>query len=289
MTRIAILTDSTANLPELWANHYRIQVVPLKIHWESRTYLDGIGITPDQLYREYRLCNYPPTTSQPSMYDFLHRFENLAEHAEGILAPLISSGISGTVGVAQAAVHEFTRVPVEIIDTRVTAMGQMLIVLTAARAAEQGKSLQEIQKITDAVVQQMRVFFTVDTLKYLHRGGRINGTSRLLGTALDIKPILTFSSAGKIETLERVRTKKKSLQRMIALAKETAQGKPVHVAIAHACDQDTANLLCEEAQKNLNCIEMATVEFSPAIGVHLGPGAVGIALYSENSLVKKQP
>jgi DegV family protein with EDD domain len=294
MSKIAILTDSTANIPAKWLEQYSIRVVPLKIHWGPKTYLDGVDLTPGEFYHELPHCKYPLTTSQPSTQDFFQVFENLAGHAEGIVAPLISSGISGTVGVAQVAAREFIRVPVEIVDTRITSMGQALIVLAAARAAAQGKSLQEVRRTADAAIQRMQVFFTVDTLKYLHRGGRINGASRFLGTALDIKPILTFNAAGKIDALERVRTRRMALQRMITLAEETANGHPVHVAIAHSSDPQTADLLCEEVRKQLKCIDLFTIEFSPVIGVHLGPGAIGIALYaddasSKNGVLNEQP
>ncbi len=288
MSKIAILTDSTANLPTEWLERYPIQVIPLKIHWGHKTYLDGEDLTPGEFYQELSHSRYLPTTSQPSMQDFLQAFEKLADHADGIVVPLISSGISGTVAVAQAAAREFSRVSIEIIDTRGASMGQVLVILAAARAAEQGKSLQEIINVADAAIQRMQILFTVDTLKYLHHGGRINGASRFLGTALDFKPILTINSAGKIDALERVRTRKKVLQRMVTLAEKTANGQPVHVAIAHACNPQTAEQLGDAVQKSSKCVEMITVEFSPVIGVHLGPGAIGIALYTEDVSSKNE-
>jgi len=283
MNNIAILTDSTANLPAEWVKQYAIRVIPLKIQWGSETYLDGIDLTPEEFYMRLSNSKSLPTTSQPSVQDFLKAFENLAdEGATGILAPLISSGISGTVDSAQAAVRLFTRVPVEIIDTQITSMGQVMIILAAARAAEQGASLQEVRQAADEVVNRLKVFFAVDTLEYLHRGGRINGASRYFGTALDIKPILFFNSEGKIDALERVRTKKKALQRLIALAEQQADGRPVHVGIVHANVPQAAQEFRDEVEKRLKCKEIFTIEFSPVIGVHVGPGTIGIALYAEN-------
>lgn len=209
-------------------------------------------------------------------------FENMAdEGAAGIIVPLISSGISGTVDSAQAAARLFTRVPVEVIDTQITSIGQVMIILASARAAEQGASLQEVRQAADEVVKRLKVFFAVDTLEYLHRGGRINGASRYFGTALDIKPILFFNSEGKIDALERVRTKKKALQRLIALAEQQANGHPVHVGIVHANVPQAAQGFREEVEKRLKCKEIFTVEFSPVISVHVGPGTIGIALYAE--------
>jgi DegV family protein with EDD domain len=185
------------------------------------------------------------------------------------------------VASAQIAARLFSRVPVEIIDTHITSMGQVMIILAAARAAERGGSLQEVKRAADEVVKQLNVFFAVDTLEYLHRGGRINRASRYLGTALDIKPILFFNSEGKIDALERVRTKRKALQRLIALAEKQANGRPVHVAIVHANVPQAAQEFRREVEQRLNCKEIFTVEFSPAIGVHVGPGTIGIALYAE--------
>ena len=283
MNNIAILTDTTANLPAEWVKQYSIREIPLKIHWGSVTYLDGKDLTPEEFYMRLSKSKSLPTTSQPSIQDFLMAFESLAdEGATGIIVPLISSGISGTVDSAQAAVRLFTRVPVEIIDTHITSMGQVMIILAAARAAEQGASLQEVRQAADEVIKRLKVFFAVDTLEYLHRGGRINGASRYFGTVLDIKPNLFFNSEGKIDALERVRTKRKALQRLIALAEKQADGRPVQVGIVHANVPQAVQEFRDEVEKRLKCKEIFTVEFSPVIGVHVGPGTIGIALYAEN-------
>lgn len=281
MKKIAILTDSTANLPMEWVEQYNVGVIPLKIQWENGSFLDGVEITPAEFYTRLSHSKTFPTTSQPSVQDFLQAFENLADQAEGIVVPLISSGISGTVASAQTAARLFSRVPAEIVDTHITSLGQVMVILAAARAAEQGKNLQEVKRAAEEVVKQLHVFFAVDTLEYLHRGGRINGASRYLGTALDIKPILFFNSEGKIDALERVRTRRKALQRLIALAEKQANGRPVHVAIVHANVPQAAQEFRDEVEGRLNCKEIFTVEFSPVIGIHVGPGTIGIALYEE--------
>ena len=283
MPKIAIVTDSSANLPMEWVHQYEIRVIPLNIQWGSEAFLDGTDITPNEFYTRLSHDKSLPTTSQPSTQDFLRVFESLADKAEGIVVLLISSGISGTVAAAQAAAREFSRLPVEIVDTRVTSAGQVLAVLAAARTAAQRKSLQEVRQAADEVVQRLHFFFTVDTLDYLYRGGRINGASRYLGTALNIKPILFFNSEGKIDALERVRTKRKALQRLIALAEERVSGRIIHAGIFHANAPQVAQEFREEVIQRLNCSEIFTVELSPAIGTHTGPGTIGIALYTENA------
>lgn len=283
MSKISIVTDSTAYLPPDLVEKYQVQVIPLKIHWEDKTFLDGVNITPVEFYQRLTHSKSLPTTSQPTIHDFLRVFESLAATSTGIVAPLMSSGISGTVASAQAAAREINCTPVEIIDTHATSAGQALVVLAAARAAAQGKSLQEVRQTADEVVQRLHIFFAVDTLQYLHRGGRIGGASRYLGTALAIKPILFFNAEGKLDGLERVRTKGKALQRLTALAVEKAKGSPVRMGIFHANDSESAEKFRDQITKNLHCTEVFTAELSPVIGTHVGPGTIGIAFYAENT------
>ena len=275
MNNIAISTDSTANLPSEWVKQYAIRIIQLKSHGESKTYLDGIDLTPEEFYMHLSnnksLSKSLSTTSQPSFQDFLLAFNSLAdEGATGIVVPLISSGISGTVDSARHAASMIARVSAEIIDNHITPMEQVLIILAAARYAEQGASLQGVRQAADEVVRRLKVFFAVDTLEYLHRGGRINGTSRYFGNALGII----------IDALERVRTKKKALQRLITFAEQQANRHTVQVGIVHANVPQTTQGFSSEVDQRLNCKEFFAVEFCPVISAHVGPGASGIALYS---------
>ena len=158
----------------------------------------------------------------------------------------------------------------------------MLFRSAAARTAAQGKSLQEVRQAADDVVQRMHLFFAVDTLEYLHRGGRIGGASRYLGSVLNIKPIIYFDLDGKLDALERARTKGKALKRLTALAEEKANGHPLHLGVIHANAPEAAQEFCEQITQHLHCKEVFTLELSPVIGVHVGPGTIGIALYAED-------
>jgi len=282
MSRIAILTDSSVNLPaEMLDRHDDIHVIPLKLHWGEETLVDGVDITPVEFYTRLGASSTLPSTSQPSIYDFLQVFDQLASRFEGILVPLISSGISGTVASALAASREFTKVPVEVVDTHSTTAGLALVVLAAARAVEQGRSLSEATQIARDVARKLHVFFVVDTLEYLHKGGRIGGASRYLGAALSIKPILYFDGEGKIEALERVRTRRKALTRLLELAEENAGNKPVHVGVIHANALGEAVEFQSRLAERLKCEQLHTFELSPVIGAHVGPGTIGLALYVE--------
>ncbi len=281
MSRVAILTDSTAYLPSDLTNLYNIKVIPLKIHWNGETFRDGIDLTPAEFYTRLESQSETPTTSQPSIQAFTEEFERLAERCDGIIVPLISSGISGTVDSARTAAAQFTKVPVEIIDSHSTTAGLALVVLAAARAAEAGQSLAEVTKITQTAVNNLSLFFVVDTLKYLHRGGRIGGASRYLGSALNIKPILYFNDQGKLDALERVRTRGKALDRLVELVMEKVNGNAPHIGIIHANTCERAELVKEKLTERIHCEEIHTLELSPAIGVHVGPGTLGVAVYNE--------
>jgi len=280
MTKIAIVTDSTAYLPQDFVELHNIQVVPLNIHWDDKTYIDGIDITPVEFYERLEQSSTIPSTSQPSAGDFLQVFKELAPHYSGIIVPLISSGISGTVDSAKTAASMFSEAPVEVIDSRLTAAGLALVVTEIAQSASDGKSLKEIKQLADGIINRMKLFFVVDTLKYLHKNGRIGGASRYLGAALSIKPILYLDNQGKIDALEKVRTKRKAIERLIQLAVEKADGKPVHVGVMHAKAFKEAKNLRDQLLEQFDCIQIGIYDISPVIGAHVGPGTVGLAIYA---------
>ena len=279
MSKIAIVTDSTAYLPKTFIDQHNIQVVPLKIHWNEVTYKDGIDITPSVFYKKLEKSSTLPTTSQPPIDEFLQVYEKLATDHDGIIVSLISSGISGTVSSATTAASNFSKVPVEVIDTHSTSAGLAMVVKAIAQAVSDGKNLIEVKQYAEAVVDQLSLLFAVDTLEYLHKGGRIGGASRYLGAALSVKPILYLNDQGKIDALERVRTKKKVIERIIELAVEKAAGNPVHVGIMHANAPEEAAYIQNQLLYQLECKESGLYEISPVIGTHVGPGAVGLGIY----------
>ncbi len=278
MSPIGVLTDSTAYLPPDLIQQYDIRVVPLQLHWDGETYRDGVDMTPKAFYERLAQSKTIPTTSQPSVQAFREAFEEMAHHYDGIVAPLISSGISGTVSSATTAAQEVD-IPVAVVDTRATSAAQGLAVLAAARVAAEGGSLEEVRQAAQQVVERLHVFFVVDTLKYLHKGGRIGGASRYLGTALNIKPILYFDQEGKIDALERVRTKRRALKRLIELAQERVGNRPVKAGVIHANAPEAVQALREQVQQALQVQEMIVTELSPVLGTHVGPGTLGLAVY----------
>ena len=281
MSRIAIVTDSTANLHPEFIEYYNIQVLPLKIHWGEETLRDGVDITPSEFYKRLGKSSVIPTTSQPSRQEFIQVFEELAPHCDGIIVPLISSGISGTVDSALSAQSEFSAVPVGIVDSYSTAAGLALVVIAVSQAVDAGKSFAEIKQIAVNGARHVQLFFMVDTLEYLHKGGRIGGASRFFGSALSIKPILYLDDRGKIDALERVRTKQKALSRLIELAANTAADRPARVGILHADAYNLAVAFRKHIKENIDCLQLDIYELSPVIGTHVGPGSIGVAILPE--------
>jgi len=279
MSKIAIVTDSSAYLPKDFVERHNIRVVPLSIHWDDKTYMDGIDITPVEFYERLEKSSTIPSTSQPSAGDFLQVFKELAPHFDGIIVPLISSGISGTVASAKTAASMFSEVPVEVIDSRTTVAGLALIVTAIAQAVSDGKNLKKTKRIADDIINRSKVFFVVDTLKYLHKNGRIGGASRYFGMALSIKPILFLDDQGKIDALEKVRTWRKATARLIELAVEQANGKHVNVGVMHANARKEAKNLQEQLFEQLDCTQIEIYDIGPVIGAHVGPGAIGLVIY----------
>jgi DegV family protein with EDD domain len=278
MNKVAILTDSTAYLPLHLKEKYEIKGVPLEVIWGEETFEDGLSISPGEFYTRLKTSKKMPSTSQPSVGKMEAAMKSLLTEGYDILGIFISSKLSGTV---QSAMQARTLLPqgsaVEILDSETTTLAMGLHVLAAARAAAEGASLAECREIAELARQKTGVFFMVDTLEFLHRGGRIGGAQRFLGTALNMKPILCMQ-AGKIESLERVRTKSKAVERLLELVAEKCEGKsPLHLAAVHANAPAEAQALLDRAQARLNPVETILGELSPVVGTHVGPGTLALA------------
>lgn len=277
MSKIALLTDSTANLPKDIAAQNDIHIIPLKIQWGNDSLIDGVTITTDAFYERLDKDPQIPTTSQPSVMDFLQIYEKLAQAHDSILVMLIGSGISGTVASALAAAKEFDKVPVEVIDTNTTSAGLAMVALAAAAAVREGLSFAETAVRIQNICKGMNLLFAVDTLKYLHRGGRIGGASRYLGTMLSIKPILEFR--GTVEPVARVRGMKKAITYLVDHVTQEAGSNGLQVAILHSKAPALAVKLKQRLEQVVTIDKHYTFDLSPVIGTHVGSGAVGLAYY----------
>jgi len=275
MSKVTVITDSTAYIPPDLVNEFNITVVPLEVIWGEETFRDGVDISPNEFYTRLKTATIMPSTSQVTIMSFQELFSHHLEQGRGIICILISSKLSGTVNSASQAKEAFPNAPIEISDSYMTSMALGFQALSVAKAASQGASFEECVDIARNARERTGAVFAVETLEFLHRGGRIGGASRLLGTALNIKPILHIED-GQVDAIEKVRTRQKSLSRIVEIVEERTEGKrPLRIAVVHANAEADAQAVLEQTKK-LNAEEYILSHVSPVIGTHVGPGTVGI-------------
>ncbi len=276
--KIAVVTDSTAYLPEECIKQYNISITPLSVIWGDEVHQDGVDIRPAEFYERLPKSKVMPTTSQVTPVVMMNTFQSLLDQGYDVLGIFLSSKISGTVQSAVQARDMLggAQSRIAILDSLSTTMAMGWPVLTAARAAQAGETLVECEKVAQQACANTGVLFVVETLEFLRRGGRIGGAQALLGTALNIKPILEMRD-GRIESVEKIRTKQKAIQRMIELTAERIDGRtPLRIAVTHANSEADAQSLLEAAKGKFLPIETLISPLSPVIGTHAGPGTVAL-------------
>ena len=284
MNRIVVVTDSTSNFPPELGDGYAIPTIPLVVHWGEQAYLDGVTLDTKTFYRWLSERKDSPTTSQPSAGEFMEFFQQVAEQSQTntILGIFVSSELSGTLASATQARAELPDLNIELVDSRSISMGLGFQVLAAKRAVQEGLDLDAILARVQRVRASMQLIFTVDTLEFLHRGGRIGGAARLLGTALNLKPVLTLES-GKVEALEKVRSRRKSLQRVVEIAEKRLAGRrPAELAILQTEADEDLTYMVELVNQQLKPEKLCACVLTPVVGTHAGPGALGVAFYTED-------
>jgi len=277
MSKIAIITDSTAYIPQDLVEKNPIWVAPLVVIFGDKTFEDGVDIHPEEFYNRLQTEGVNPSTSQVTPASFNKLFSELVPQEYEILCVLVSDKLSGTIDSVMQAREGFPNAKIEIVNSYSITMALGFQALAAARAAKEGADLAECKAVAEQARDHTGVVFAVATLEFLHRGGRIGGGARFLGTALNLKPILEIRD-GRVEALERVRTRKKSLARLIELVEERTEGQsPIRIAAIHANAPEEAKAVLEEASKRLGTVEEFLSDVSPVVGTHTGPGTVGIA------------
>jgi DegV family protein with EDD domain len=283
MSKIAIVTDSTSCIPQDLIKKHNITVVPQVLIWGEETLLDGVDIKPQEFYTRIKTAKVMPTTSQVPLTTMQNIFTNLIEKGFDVIGVFISSKLSGTMQSAIQAkeMMESTGKKVTVIDSKASAMALGFQTLAVARAVEAGTSLKDCIALAQKAHEHTGVFFAVDTLEFLHRGGRIGGAQRFFGSALGLKPILGLND-GRIDGVERIRTKRKAHERLLELVAEQVKGKSnIRVACFHANAEEGAKALLAKAQEKTNAMESILTELSPVVGNHTGPGTVGLAFMTE--------
>jgi len=274
---VAIVTDSTADLPPALAAARSVSVVPLTLHFEGRALLDGIDITPEEFYRRLPSAATHPTTSQPSPGQFSETYSALLESHDDVVSIHISEKLSGTVASARQAADMTDPKRVHVIDSEVVSMSLGLVTLVASALAAQGMDAAAITSRVAAMRPQLHTYFSVATLEFLRRGGRIGRASALLGSVLKVKPVLCIRD-GLVTPLERVRTFERALNRVVALTREVDTGKGVCVIVGHADAQADAERVGRELEPIADTLMIQPL--GPVVGAHAGPGVVGVGCYA---------
>lgn len=279
MSKIAVVTDSTTYMPPDLVKKHMISVAPQVLIWGDQTYKDGVDMESREFFTRLKTAKVMPSTSQVAVVSFQEVFQDLVEKGFEVLALLVSSKLSGTVQSAMQAKELMGSAgeKVHVVDSQSVAMALGFQVLALARALEDGASLQDAIALAEKSYQYTGVFFAVDTLEFLHRGGRIGGAQRFLGTMLNMKPILAIQD-GRVEGIDRIRTKNKAHDRVLELTVEKVAGRtPVRLATLHANAAEDAKALLTRAEEALHPVESVFTEVSPTVGTHTGPGTVGLA------------
>jgi DegV family protein with EDD domain len=287
MKQAVVVTDSSANIPADLVQRLDIRVVPILLAVEGRTFRDGVDVTSSQIYQWLRENKQIPTTSAPSIGDFLRVYAAAAEEAPAIVSIHLSPKLSVTYTAALAASQLLDNVSIRIVNCHSVAMGQGFVVLEAARAVAAGADLDAIVTRAEEVASRMNVLAVLGTLEYLYRGGRIGGAAAVMGTMLQIKPVVHVAD-GYVDLFARPRTKAKAIQlilkQMAEHAAETERDRPdaqFHAAILHADVPEEAEALREMVAQRFNCAELYVTDFTPVMGAHAGPGVLGVAYYIE--------
>ena len=284
MTKVAIVTDTTACIPREQVARYDIEIVPVQLIFEDKTYRDGIDISPTEFYTLMRQADKLPTTSSSSPAPYLEAFRKASQRAKSVLCLTEPSKFSAMYtsalvakDMAKTAIPE---VALEVIDCTTAAAGQGLVALAAAKAAASGGNLSEVTEKAKDIMHRVNLFAMLDTLHYLVKSGRVPQAAAMFNSLLKIKPIFSLNHADA-HTVALPRTIPSAIKRLLKLMEpKVEEGQPLHVAVMHANALDKAEALKNRISAHFDCAELFVTEFTPVMGVHTGPGLFGIAFYS---------
>ena len=277
MKKIALVADSTCDLNKEEIEKYNVHILPLKIVYKDREYTDRVDITPQEIYDNMKI--EVPTTSLPSMEEVDSLFSKLKEEGyTHVIAVTISSGLSGTHNTIRVVSEKHPEMTYEIFDSKALSMGAGGIILECGEMINEGKEFDYIIKQLPILREKIKVYYVLDTLKYLMKGGRIGKVSGSIGELLNLKPIISIDNEGIYYTYTKVRGKKKSVNKLYEIMKETLEGKTGKVWVLHGGAKEEAQKLYKKAKNIPNAIREGYRDISPVAGVHTGPGLVGITI-----------
>ncbi|MNU86260.1 DegV domain-containing protein [compost metagenome] len=286
MNHIIIVTDSTADIPQKTVSEYGIHVIPMTVNFKEQSFVEGVDITPAEFYDRLTKSSELPTTSQTSPAQYVNVYQGLLDQYPGasIISIHISSGMSGTFQSALLAKsmmeEEGPAADITIIDSRCASYGFGLQVVAAARLAANGASVQEIVDEVERLRQVRRLYFLVDTLEYLQKGGRIRRGAAIIGTVLNVKPILSVDEEGVIYPVDKARGRKKAVSRIVELfRKDFGEHKDLNIAVCDGVNPETAEDIVQEMSQHFTLHEVVRTDIGAVVGTHVGPGIVAVFVW----------
>lgn len=279
MPNIAVVTDSVADLPPQLAEEFGITVVPLVVRFDTKSYRDGLDLSPDQFYEKLRTSKVLPATSVPPPAAFADAYDELAEKTNEIVVISLTSKLSATYQVALEAVGLMKKqCRVEVLDSQWAVMAQGFITIAAARAGQSGASLDDVLGVAHHTIQRVDICAAFDTLEYLERGGRIGKAQAFLGSLLKVNPIIGMKD-GEVHPLARERSRAKAIDYLFNFV--TNFGNIEGLAVEYATDLDEANRLVERLYSKYPQAPIYLSRASPVIGTHTGPGLIVVTVFGD--------
>ena len=279
--KIAILTDSCSDVPLNLLEKYHIYEMALCINYKDRSYRDRVEITPEEVYEN--LKNEIPHTSLPTMGE-MHETINkiIADGYNQIIIPVISSGLSGTCKAIEMVCKDFKDIKTKVIDTKNIALGSGFLSIYAGQLVEKNLNFDEIVKRVEDKIKDSHIYYSLQTLQYLVKGGRLGRVEGMIGSVLQIKPIISCDKDGIYYTVEKVRGRKQSINKLMEIVQDKIKDKKnYYLAICHGYAQEEADKIREKMQPYIdNAALYMEGQISPALGVHTGPGLVGIGCFN---------
>lgn len=274
-----IVTDGAADVPTEWEKEYDIDIIPINIQFGEKTYLQNVDLDTEGFYKLVDESKKIPKTSQPSPHQFIEFYKKIAQKGETILSVHVTSKLSGTYASAVAAAQDLKDVfRVIPFDSTGGSLGLGFMCREARKMDRAGKSVEQIVTYLEGMRDRVRVVLTLDTLEYARMSGRVGTLSAALASILNVKPIAVLKN-GLVDMVEKVRTRKAALDRILEMAAEEFGNQPIYLGIIHARDLASGNALMAEAKKRFNSTETVLIDLSISLAANFGPGTVGLVLY----------
>ncbi|HUI90574.1 MAG TPA: DegV family protein [Anaerolineales bacterium] len=276
---LRIVTDGAADVPTAWEKEYDIRIIPINIHFGEKTFVQFEEMGFDDFYREIESNKNHPKTSQPSPHQFVEFYKKNFKPGDTILSMHVTSKLSGTYASAVSAAQELKDTfKIVTFDSLGGSAGLAFMCRSARQMERAGKSVEEIVGYLETVRPRTQLIITMDTLEYARRSGRVGTLQTALASALNVKPIARIED-GILDMVDKVRTRKAAMARVIEFGKQAMGNGPVHIAVAHARDPQAGNALLEEAKKSFNARDTIMTDFSVSLVIQFGPGSLALVLY----------